>query len=133
MADVWRIANVIIVAAIIIFVVWLQKRKQNLPQINKSTKLNEFKNRKQKLAYKLKAYDEDISCLEAQSWQMLENYFVQQEIDFTKLVKEEVDTALSKIEVDVKAEIQQNFDEVKILIQKDFVGKKRKGDFESSI
>lgn len=123
MTDFWRIANVIIVVTIIIFVIWLQKCKKckkSKPQATKSAKLDELKNRKQKLACDLKNYEEDLTELEADSRQMMEDYFAEQKAYVNKLVKEEVNAALDEMETNVKADMRQSFEKAKTRLQKGF-------------
>lgn len=120
MTDFWRIANVLIIVAIIILVIWLQKRKKNKPHAVESSKFDELQNRKQKLACDLKAYEDDVTQLETASRQMMKDYFDQQEMYVNKLVKEEINVALDEMTAKVKADISHSFTETKNRLQKDF-------------
>lgn len=120
MTDFWRIANVIVVAAVIALVIWLQKRKKNRPQVPKPAKLDELNNRKQKLACELKAYEADLNEFEVQSRQIMEDYFARQEIHINELIKKEINVALDEMEAKVKADMRQSFDNAKTTLQKKF-------------
>lgn len=119
MTDFWRIANIVIIIVIIIFVIWLQKRKKNKIQAVESAKFDELKNRKQKLACDLKAYEDDVNQLEAASRQMMEDYFVRQEVYVSELVKEEVNAALDEMAAKVEADMRQSFTEAQTRLKKD--------------
>lgn len=120
MTDFWRIANVIIVAALVLFVIWLQKHKKSKPQTSEPAKLDELNNRKQKLACDLKAYEDDLTKLETDSKQMMEDYFAGQEVYVKELVKAEINAALDEMETKVKADMRQSFTEAKTKLQKGF-------------
>lgn len=120
MTDFWRIANVIIVAALIILAVGLQKRKKSRPQTPEPAKLDELKNHKQKLARDLKAYEEDINELEADSRQMVEDYFAGQEACLKELVKQEINAALDEMETKAKADMRRSFEDAKTKLQNGF-------------
>lgn len=119
MTDFWRVANIIIIIVIIIFIVWLQKRKKNKPQAVEPAKLDELKNRKQKLACDLKAFEDDVNQLEAASRQMMEDYFVRQEVYVNELVKEEINAALDEMAAKVEADMRQSFSAAQIQLKKD--------------
>lgn len=119
MSDFWRLANVIIVVVIVVLLIFYKNRKKKgVPANLKSKQLDAVKNSKQKLSRELKAYANNVNQLEADSRQMLNDYFAQQEIAVKKLVKAEINAAMDEITANLEAEMRQSFDEAKDKLQK---------------